>query len=105
MDVSVDKKGKEMMMKGKMVEVVMEVSRAPRRSWRGRRRRRRRRGMRCKMLAQRKWRWVKVGATTRTVRKRERKTVVEKMEEAKQEAKEAKEKAEVEGVVLAEEEI
>jgi hypothetical protein len=54
MDVSVDKKGKEMMMKGKMVEVVMEVSRAPRRSWRGRRRRRRRRGMKCKVLAQRK---------------------------------------------------
>ncbi len=105
MDVSVDRKEKEMMMKGKMVEVVMEVSRAPRRNWRGRRRRRRRRGMRCKMLAQRKRRWVKVGAEARRVRKRERKTEAGKTEEAKQETKEDKEKVEAEVVVLAGEEI
>jgi hypothetical protein len=61
--------------------------------------------MRCKMLAERKRRWVKVGAKARRVRRRERKPDVEKMEEAKQEAKEAKEKAEAEVVVLAEEEI
>jgi hypothetical protein len=108
MDVSVDKKEKEMMMRGKMVEVVMKVSRAPRTRGRGRWMRRRRRGMRCKMLAERKKRWVKVGAKARRVRRRERKPEVEKMEEAKQEAKEAKEakeKAEAEVVVLAEEEI
>jgi hypothetical protein len=86
MSVSVDKKGKEMMMKGKMVEVVMEVSRAPRKRGRGRRRRRRRRGMTSKMLAQRKRRCVKVGAKARRVRRRERKTEAEKTEEAKQEA-------------------
>ena len=88
MDVAVDKKEKEKRMKGKMVEVVMEVSRAPRR-----RRRRRRRGMRCMLLAERRKRCVKVGATSRRVRMRERKTDVETTEVAKQEA-------ELEGAVL-----
>jgi hypothetical protein len=50
----VNKEEKNMRMKGKMVKVVMEVSRAPRMRGKGRRRRRRRRGMRCKMLAERK---------------------------------------------------
>ena len=92
-DMSVNKEEKNMRMKGKMVQVVMEVSRAPRMRGRGRRRRRRRRGMRCKMLAERKKRWVKVGAKARRVRRRERMTEVEKTEEAKQEA-------ELEGAVL-----
>jgi hypothetical protein len=82
-----------MRMKGKMVKVAKEVSRAPRRRGRGRRRRRRRRGMRCKMLAERRKRWVKGGAKARRVRRRERKTEVEKTERAKQET-------ELEGAVL-----